>query len=223
MLQVSPAADLRYFTGKERRKTSADFFTREEIPTLFAAAKEYVPRRAPFVMTGLLAGLRWGEIAGLFRRDVDLKRGRLRVERTLIHGRFQPPKDSDPRVVVISGALGKALKAHMESMALEASVNEWTAEQRALVFPSATGRPMHYTAFLVGVWTPLMKKSGLRYRKFHSTRHTYATMMLESGADPRFVQRQLGHSSISLTVDRYGSHMVSENPSALAALDTLVS
>ena len=42
-------------------------------------------------------------------------------------------------------------------------------------------------------------------RDFHSLRHTYARMILESGlAQMEWVQRQLGHSSITITVDRYG-------------------
>jgi Phage integrase family len=42
------------------------------------------------------------------------------------------------------------------------------------------------------------------YRKYHSTRHTYATWMLETGADLRWVQEQMGHASVQQTADTYG-------------------
>ena len=53
------------------------------------------------------------------------------------------------------------------------------------------------------VWGPLLKALGLRYRKVHAIRHTYATLMILDGASLVYVQRQLGHSSITITVDTY--------------------
>jgi integrase len=44
-----------------------------------------------------------------------------------------------------------------------------------------------------------------RKRDFHSFRHSFARIALEGGAEIVWVQRQLGHSSITLTVDTYGS------------------
>ena len=52
-------------------------------------------------------------------------------------------------------------------------------------------------------WWVLLKQAGLRYRTVHSTRHTYATRMILLGANLVYVSRQLGHSSIQITVDLY--------------------
>jgi integrase len=45
---------------------------------------------------------------------------------------------------------------------------------------------------------------GGRKRVFHSLRHTFARVALEGGAELTWVKEQLGHSSITLTVDLYG-------------------
>ena len=43
-----------------------------------------------------------------------------------------------------------------------------------------------------------------RVRNPHDLRHTYATMLLMDHYSPAYVQKQLGHHSISMTVDIYG-------------------
>jgi len=52
------------------------------------------------------------------------------------------------------------------------------------------------------------KGAGLRFRNPHDLRHTYATILLMAHQSPAYVQKQLGHSSISITVDTYG-HWIS--------------
>ena len=63
----------------------------------------------------------------------------------------------------------------------------------------------------------------------HCMRHTYATLLLSDGVSPVYVQQQLGHASIGVTVDRYGKWIrVAEkaadrlDDTASAALDEVV-
>ena len=48
-------------------------------------------------------------------------------------------------------------------------------------------------------------KAGLHRRPLHSTRHTFATLLLNQGESPVYVKDQMGHSSIKITVDVYGN------------------
>ncbi len=48
------------------------------------------------------------------------------------------------------------------------------------------------------------RAAGLRLRHPHDLRHTYATILLMSHRSPAYVQKQLGHYSIQMTVDIYG-------------------
>ena len=55
----------------------------------------------------------------------------------------------------------------------------------------------------------------------HCLRHTYASLMLQQGESVNYVQRQLGHVSIQLTVDTYGEWLPMGNKAAVDRLDAL--
>ena len=53
----------------------------------------------------------------------------------------------------------------------------------------------------------------------HCLRHTFASLLLQQGESPVYVQRQLGHASIKLTVDTYGRWLPMGNRAAVDRLD----
>jgi integrase len=163
----NPAADLKHFIGKgahrKARHRQAAYFAQEEGPQLVATARALCPRWAPFILTGLLAGLRWGESAALRRSDIDWRRSYLTIERTVSDKghRIEPCKDGNGRRVKASPALLAALRAHVEAMDLEGGLRQWTPEQRQLVFPTTYGGILRYPYFLEHIWQPLLAKAGL--------------------------------------------------------------
>jgi integrase len=221
----NPAADLKFFIGKQTQKRARQrklsYFAQEEGPQLFATARALFPRWHAFIATGVLAGLRWGESAALYKTDIDWKRGRIHVQRTFSEkgNSIERCKDGDDRWVKASPALVAALRSHIDAVDLEAQVKGWTPEQRQLVFPNTVGRIIHHGQFVESVWQPLLAKAGLAYRKYHSTRHTYATWMLEDGADLRWVQAQMGHASIEETAGTYGHCQPERHEGTVAGLD----
>lgn len=56
---------------------------------------------------------------------------------------------------------------------------------------------------------------------FHDLRHTYAALMIRAGAEPKYLQAQMGHSSIRTTYDEYGHLFPNANRAVLGALDEL--
>jgi integrase len=46
----------------------------------------------------------------------------------------------------------------------------------------------------------------LRQVRFHDLRHTFASLLIQQGANPKYIQQELGHGSISITLDIY-SHL----------------
>jgi integrase/recombinase XerD len=126
-------------------------------------------------------GLRASELAGLRLTDVNLEAGYLRCL----------GKGSKERVVPVGR---KALESLREY--LSGSRGETECEH---VFVSAKGGRLARET----VWRIIRAQalhSGVRGRVFpHALRHSFATHLVEGGADLRYVQEMLGHSKISTT------------------------
>jgi integrase len=72
------------------------------------------------------------------------------------------------------------------------------------LFLGRDGGPLTPGGFWQNVWRSLLRRSGLRYRKPHTLRHTYASLLIQSRESLAYVRDQLGQPSIKLTVDTYG-------------------
>lgn len=90
----------------------------------------------------------------------------------------------------------------------------------ALVFTSPTGQPLRNSNFRRQVWYRAVAEAGLPDGlSIHDLRHTCASLLVSQGAHPKAVQAHLGHSSISVTMDRYGYLFPSDMESLATALD----
>ena len=110
---------------------------------------------------------------------------------------FGPTKTYANRLVVLPGMVRDALAQHLEHTVEE--------NDDALVFTSPQGTPLRLPNFRRRVWFPALEAAGLRANvRIHDLRHTAASLLIAQGAHPKAVQAHLGHSSIQVTMDRYG-------------------
>lgn len=149
----------------------------------------------------LETGLRAGELLGLKWSDIDYKNRILTVKRTLIfdEGRFKdsPPKTkSSNRIVPLTT---KAISILKERKKLKLPV---VLGYQDYVFLNGNGKPQH-TAIYNRVLKSIGKKIGVEGLSMHSLRHSFATRCIESGMRPKTLQKILGHSSLSMTMDLY--------------------
>ena len=73
-----------------------------------------------------------------------------------------------------------------------------------LMFPSAGGDALRRSNFRRRAWTPATRQVGLDELRFHDLRHTAVALAIAQGAHPKASQERMGHSSITVTLDRYG-------------------
>ena len=72
------------------------------------------------------------------------------------------------------------------------------------VFPNADGGPLDLTNMRVRIWFPTLERAGLKPRNLYQTRHTFASLMLQSGEDPAWIARMMGHTTTKMLYERYG-------------------
>lgn len=148
------------------------------------------------VRTLAFTGLRWGELAGLRVRDLDVKRGRLSVSRSVAERggvvTVGPTKTGKARQVGVPPALLLEL----------AEVAEGRDGDEPLL-PAARGGIRRHSRFYKR-WKLATEAVGLGDLRPHDLRHTAASLAIQSGADVKVVQRMLGHASATMTVDTYG-------------------
>jgi integrase len=77
------------------------------------------------------------------------------------------------------------------------------------VFADAAGEGLHPET-VSNAFVREVKRSGLRPIRLHDLRHTWASLAMTAGVHPKKVQRQLGHSHVSITLAIY-SHLTDED------------
>src|SRR5262249_38223901 len=93
------------------------------------------------------------------------------------------------------------------------------SEMPSWVFPSDVWTPMDH-ANVGKAFKRVLRAAGLpTHHSPHSLRHTFASLLLQGGEPIQYVQRMLGHASITLTVDTYGKWLPIGNKAAVDRLD----
>jgi integrase len=71
------------------------------------------------------------------------------------------------------------------------------------VFSNAWGGPLDLTNIRHRIWYPTLARAGLRPRDLYQTRHTFASLMLQTGEDPAWIARMMGHTTTKMLYERY--------------------
>ncbi|MBB2914821.1 integrase [Streptosporangium becharense] len=163
------------------------------VAEVYRLADAIEPRYRALVLLATFGGLRWGELAGLQRRDVDLGAGTVRVERQLmqITGQglvFTEPKSAaGKRTVVIPDLIVEDLRAHVKDFTQDGD--------KGLIFAGPDDGPLRNTNFNRRVWAQALRDADLPKIHFHDLRHTGNTLAANAGASIRELMERMGHSS----------------------------
>lgn len=162
-------------------------------------------------MLAAMTGARQGELLGLKWSDVDLASGQIKIRRTYTKGQFFEPKTQKSRRKV---DLGPAMRAALIKWRMVSPRTEMD-----LVFPNSAGKPMNYSNMMRRHFHGALAAAGLPRVKFHSLRHSYASIQLQAGQNVKYVQAQLGHAAAAMTLDTYAHYLGGANPEAAEGLE----
>lgn len=158
-----------------------------------------------FVRTAFETGMRQGEILGLQWGDLDGDLIHVRRQMTERSGLTDPKTAAGKRSVPINGDLVDRF-----SLARRDALRAARAKRDDLIFQGPRGGQLKRSNFRARPWKDCLAKLSLEYRGPHHMRHTFATLMLNSGVPVTVVSKILGHSKVSVTLDVY-SHVLSDD------------
>jgi len=199
---------------QRRREVAMTIPTTEQVK----AALDVAPREFRlFVALCAFAGLRLGEAAGLQVGDVDFLRRRLCVRRQ-VQGQVRTkaqvlaPKAGSERDVAIPESLAEFVAQHVSTVGVHGEEGWLFSSGSHLVNRNHASHQ----------WRTIREKVGLEEFTLHDLRHFCASALIAAGCDVVTVQRALGHSSATITLNTY-SHLwpTAEDRTRTAATDLM--
>lgn len=175
---IKSRLDVEKFERPRREHKLPNVLSKEEVKAILEAPLN--PKHRTMLSLIYACGLRRGELLNLKPKDIDSKRGVLYVLNA---------KGKKDRILPISDKLIKMLREYYKKY----RPKEWLFEGQL------TGEPYSETS-LQKVFKMALSSAGVRKpATLHWLRHSYATHLLESGTDLRYIQELLGHKSSKTT------------------------
>ncbi|MFD1734629.1 tyrosine-type recombinase/integrase [Deinococcus malanensis] len=193
-----------------------------EVQALIAAVLD--DRLYGLVYLALTTGMRRGELCGL--RWSDIQRGVIHVQQSCVLVGNQatlttPKTKASRRRIPLPPDTLDALRVHRDRQALERDTagDEW--QEHGLVFPTSVGTVYH-PRNLLRDWYVLLDSAKVRRIRIHDIRHTYASLAIYQGLDPKVLADRMGHSRASISLDIYGHVFEEQRDRAAISLKDLV-
>jgi integrase len=168
------------------------------------------PSTRALFYTAIFTGMRRRELLSVQWGDIDWNSEKIYIRRSLYRGNFQTPKSTHSiRAIDMGPMLGDVLKTHrarQNEIRLKAG-KDWI--DNGLIFCRGNGEPLDPDNLYHREFKPILKRTGLREINIHSLRHTFASILIAAGHSPKYIQNQMGHASINITMDLYG-HLMPE-------------
>lgn len=196
-----PFADL---TWPRKIVPEPECFTAEERDRVLAYFWQEGRHYYPLVYTLFFTGMRTAEAVGLRCRDLDVRRGTLKIERSRTLAEDNAPK---------THASARTLPLRPDVLALLRPLHQ--ADADAFLFTTQHGTALTAERFVEKHWHRALERAKVPRRKFYATRHTFISLSLEAGAAIRELAEYCG-TSVEMIEKHYARPGV--RPETLAKL-----
>ena len=145
------------------------------------------------VLLAAFTGLRFGELAALQRRDIDLEKQFVRVQRSMAEpnsGKLEikaPKSEAGIRTVAFPASLAAELREHLRIFGEDG--------RTGLLFVGPRGGHLRRNNFHQ-VWAAALKQAKITGVHFHDLRHTGNPLAATGGATTRELMNRMGHSTV---------------------------
>ena len=202
--------------------TDVQAFTVREQRQIEKTVMDSRDKRLLGILLCFYTGIRLGEVCGLKWGDIDFEAGAMVVARTV--SRVRNFDSTGPKTRLIVGTPKSAhsirkipLPGFLLDLARKYRMDLSDENNFVLSDGKAPFEPRKYQRLFQAV----LKRSGVRSRKFHAIRHTFATRALELGVDIKTLSEILGHSDVSITLNIYAHSMFDQKKKAIEKLNAL--
>ena len=156
------------------------------------------PRYKNFFIVAFFTGMRFGEMSGLKWHHVDFRMGIIKVRETRVMGEEGRPKTKKSvRDIKMLPPVIEAIRNQKKQ----------TFGKSDYVFLNQYDKNIDPMSKNFHVWKPGLKKAGLAPRSLYQTRHSFATLMLDAGEHPGWVQKMMGHETMQMIYEKYYSYI----------------
>lgn len=176
-------------------------YTEEEYRKIIQEILKNINNKKLGILLGLYTGMRIGELCALQFKDIDFKNKVINVTKTL-QRTYDPTKDINPSEIQITStkttSSTRTIPITEEIVKILEKMNTGN-ENYVLTGKKKYTEPRTFRRS----YQTFMKSIDIEPLKFHSLRHTFASMNIENGADIKTISEILGHSDIDTTLKVY--------------------
>lgn len=181
------------------------------------------------IMLAITTGLRRGELLGLEWHHIDWKAGIINVTQSVsmspagvAHVKEPKTKSSKRKVSLPDSMLAELKEYYLFKIKERELIDDlWRGGNFNFVFCHPNGKAFHQERPYLW-FRAFLKKNNLRYIKFHTLRHTSATLLINQGVHAKIISERLGHGNIQVTMNTYGFALQAADKAAADKFESII-
>ena len=190
----------------------ADVYSADELQKLFEVAKGNELEIG--IMLLVCLGIRRGELMALLWTDIDFDNRLINIDKSTVKVKRSetvtkdPKSESGKRIIEAPDVLINFLRHERKEYMKRKLQHGADFHDNNLVICQSDGKPFSVD-YYSHKFKRLLEVNGLKKIRLHDLRHSHATYMLKLGVNVKAMQKRMGHSTFSTTMDTY-SHVLDD-------------